>query len=280
MLFSSYPVVVRGGGDLGTGAVYRLWKGGFPVVVLEQDPPLAVRLGASAAGAVREDRWTVEDLVFRKAADLAGIDVIIGQGEIPVIAAPSLPALEAFRFPGFPPITPKILVDARMMKKKTDIDRSQAPFVVALGPGHTAGVDCHAVIETMRGHTLGKVIWQGTAISDTGVPAEVEGRGSERVLRAPAAGTVLWEKRIGDRVVQGERIGSIGTASITAPFDGILRGRISEGVPVNAGLKIGDVDPRAGRDACFTISDKARAIGGGVLEAVLWWIGNGRADHP
>lgn len=297
MLFSFCPVVIRGGGDLGTGVASRLWKGGFPVLILERDPPLAVRVGASAAGAVLEGTCAVEDLRFRRIGDPREIGESITNGEIPVMVCPALPPLDSLPFPrseafltravipvsgligpipdSRPPV-PRILVDARMRKETADTNVSQASFVVALGPGHAAGSDCHAVIETMRGHTLGRVVWSGSAMPDTGTPARMEGRGSERVLRAPREGTVRWNRSIGDAVSQGEFLGEVEAEAIAAPFAGILRGRIADGSRVSSGMKIGDIDPRAKREACFTISDKALAVGGGVLEAVLTWLGGHR----
>jgi xanthine dehydrogenase accessory factor len=167
-----------------------------------------------------------------------------------------------------------MLVDGRMAKRNLDTHIKQAPFVVALGPGFTAGQDCHAVIETMRGHNLGRVIWQGSALPNTGTPGIVAGKGAERVLRAPLNGIVNWRLAIGDWVNEGEVIGQVDTEAIIAPFAGVLRGLIAPGTEVKAGLKIGDLDARADREACFTISDKALAVGGGVLEAVLTYINN------
>ncbi|HEX6384623.1 MAG TPA: selenium-dependent molybdenum cofactor biosynthesis protein YqeB, partial [Anaerolineae bacterium] len=154
-------------------------------------------------------------------------------------------------------------------KRNIDTRIDQAPLVIALGPGFTAGVDCHAVIETMRGHWLGRVIWDGSALPNTGTPGIVAGKGAERVLRAPVGGMVDWGLEIGDFVAAGDLIGSVAGEPVVAPFDGVLRGLIAPGTTVRAGLKIGDLDARADRSACFTISDKALAIGGGVLEAIL-----------
>jgi xanthine dehydrogenase accessory factor len=161
------------------------------------------------------------------------------------------------------------VVDARLAKRNIDTHIDQAPLVIALGPGFTAGIDCHAVIETMRGHTLGRVIRQGPALPNTGTPGIVAGKGAERVLRAPAAGIVSWQEEIGTAVSAGQRLGAVNGKAVVAPFAGVIRGLIAPGTAVRQGLKIGDVDARADRAACFTISDKALAIGGGVLEALL-----------
>jgi xanthine dehydrogenase accessory factor len=154
----------------------------------------------------------------------------------------------------------------------------QASLVIALGPGFTAGVDCHAVIETMRGHRLGRVIWHGSALSNTGTPGLVAGKGAERVLRAPVGGVVSWRKGIGDRAREGEWLGDVDGRAIVAPFAGVVRGLIAPGTAVRAGLKIGDIDARNDVDACSTISDKALAIGGGVLEAILTYLSSRKAE--
>jgi xanthine dehydrogenase accessory factor len=159
-----------------------------------------------------------------------------------------------------------------MAKRNIDTHIGQAPLVIALGPGFTAGVDCHAVIETMRGHTLGRVIWQGSARPNTGTPGIVSGKGAERVLRAPAGGVAQWRLDIGNSVQAGEVIGSVAGEPVVAPFAGVLRGLITPGTEVTTGLKIGDLDARGDVSACFTISDKALAIGGGVLEAILSYL--------
>jgi xanthine dehydrogenase accessory factor len=163
-----------------------------------------------------------------------------------------------------------------MAKRNLGTDMSQAPLVIALGPGFDAGVNCHAVIETQRGHDLGRVIWSGSAHADTGIPGAVNGRDVNRVLRAPAAGRVEWLREIGDLVTTGELLGTVAGNVVPSPFDGVVRGLIASGSEVTAGLKIGDVDPRAERRACFTISDKALAVGGGVLEAILTWMNRTR----
>jgi xanthine dehydrogenase accessory factor len=164
------------------------------------------------------------------------------------------------------------VIDARLAKRNIDTHIHQAPFVIALGPGFTAGVDCHAIIETMRGHTLGRVIWQGPALPNTGTPGVIGGKGAERVLRAPADGPVNWRLEIGDWVAEGDVIGEVAGLPVAAPFAGVIRGLIAPGTAVTHSLKIGDVDARADVDACFTISDKALAIGGGVLEAILVYL--------
>lgn len=261
MLFSNHLVIIRGGGDLATGVAYRLHKAGFPIIILELERPLVVRRKVALATAVLEGQIQIETLHAQRASTPTEALQLAQSGKIPVLVAPQLSTINQLPF--------TILIDARMAKRNIDTHKEQAELVIALGPGFTAGLDCHAIIETMRGHTLGRVIWQGAAIPNTGTPGIVAGKGAERVLRAPTGGVVDWQLAIGDLVQAGELIGDVAGASITAPFGGVLRGLIASGTTVPAGLKIGDLDARADVSACFTISEKALAIGGGVLEAVL-----------
>lgn len=274
MLFAKHLVLVRGGGDLATGVVYRLHKAGFPVVVLELERPLVVRRTVAVATAVLQDHITIEDLHAQLAQTPFQAWQLAHQGTIPVLVSPTLGdwrlEIRDLMTNNQSPIS--VLVDARMAKRNIDTHRTQAPLVIGLGPGFTAGQDCHAVVETMRGHTLGRVIWQGTAVPNTGTPGIVQGKGAERVLRAPVAGVVTWQVEIGTHVQAGTVIGDVAGQPVAAPFDGVLRGLIAPGTAVPAHLKIGDLDPRADAAACFTISDKALAIGGGVVEAILTFL--------
>lgn len=269
MLFGEHLVVVRGGGDLASGVVYQLHRAGFPVVVLELDRPLVIRRTVAFASAVLGGRAVVEGIESLlvdtpdRAIDLAGT------GVVPVMVSPDLPS-----FDGQPP---SVVVDARLAKRNIDTTIDDALLVVGLGPGFTAGVDCHAVVETMRGHRLGRPIWAGAAEPDTGVPGRIGGASIERVVRAPAGGEVEWSVSIGDVVGEGELLGTAGGKPVRAPIDGVVRGLIASGFVATTGLKIGDVDPRADRAACFEISDKARLVGSGVLDAVLSWL-NGREE--
>lgn len=262
-MFSSFLTVLRGGGDLATGTAYRLFKAGFPLIILETEHPLAVRRSVSAAEAVFTGETSVEGIRFKLAKTETEAKEFLRSGIVPVMVMPDSSLL------GIPY---RILVDARMQKKNSGLSLSQAEFVVFLGPGAQAGRDCHAVVETKRGHSLGRVIWKGPALADTGVPGEIAGKASERVLRACEEGIVSWTVSIGDSVKTGGIIGRTGGSSVKAPFDGIIRGLIAPGTRAHKGLKIGDIDSRLNRDACFTISDKSLAVGGGVLEAVLSWI--------
>ena len=259
-LFADHPVILRGGGDLATGVAWRLCRSGFPVIVLELAAPLTVRRRVALSEAVHEGVVDVEGMVGIAVDSLEHARVVSDLGSVAVLVSPTLP-----------PGPHRIVVDARLAKRNIDTTIADADLVIGLGPGFRAGVDCHAVIETMRGPRLGRVIREGSTTPDTGTPAEVGGRGAERVLRAPQHGTVEWVPgvEIGDRVTAESTLGNVGGAPIVAPFDGIIRGLIRSGTTVAAGLKIGDVDPRGADVAADEISDKALAIGGGVLEAVL-----------
>jgi xanthine dehydrogenase accessory factor len=269
MLFPDDLVVLRGGGDLATGVAYRLHKAGFPLVVLELARPLVVRRRVALATAVLEDIVRIEGLVGRRVDTWPEARALAVTGKIPVLVEPNWPPGGST---GAAPGTPsaiRVLVDARLAKRNIDTTMEQAPLVIALGPGFNAGEDCHAVVETMRGHFLGRVIWWGPALPNTGRPGTIAGKGMERVLRSPVAGSATWQVDIGDSVVEGQTIGRVGDQSISAPFAGVIRGLIAPGLEVPAGYKIGDLDARADRQACFTISDKSLAVGGGVLEAIL-----------
>lgn len=249
--------MLRGGGDLATGVAWRLTRAGFAVVVTELAEPLAVRRTVALSTAVRAGVVDIEGMVGRLAPSAAAAAEIALSGEVGVVVCPQLPRLDA-----------AVVVDARLAKRNVDTTIDDAACVVALGPGFTAGVDCHAVVETLRGPRLGRVLWEGSAAPDTGTPGLVGGRDAERVVRAPAAGEVVWTVAIGIPVDQGEVIGSVDGKVVRAGCTGVVRGLIDPATAVWPGLKIGDVDPRADVD-CHEISDKALAIGGGVVEAVL-----------
>lgn len=253
-------VVLRGGGDLATGAVWRLWRAGFPVVVCELAQPLTVRRTVSVSSAVGLGETDVEGMPARLASSPAEALQLARAGVVAVLVSPGLPALE-----------PRVVVDARLAKRNIDTTIGDAPLVVGLGPGFEAGLDVHAVVETMRGPRLGRVLWAGTAAADTGVPGDIGGRGAERVVRAPVSGEVAWLVDIGARVATGQALGRVADEVLSAPFHGVVRGLIAPGTLVPRGLKIADVDPRADV-GCHEISDKALAVGGGVTEAVLTWI--------
>lgn len=259
-------VVIKGAGDLASGVALRLHRAGFPVAMTELAHPLAVRRTVAFAEAVFEGAARVEEVEARSAT-LAQAPQLLEQGLIPVLVDPNAAAVAALR--------PAVVVDAIMAKRNTGTTAGEAAVVVALGPGFTAGVDCHAVVETNRGHYLGRALYQGAAEADTGEPGALPGAGlrQSRVLRAPLAGRVVEQTAIGTAVRAGAVLavvqGDGGRAPVPAPFAGVLRGMIHPSVPVTAGMKIGDLDPRAAPEFCFTVSDKSLAIGGGVLEAAL-----------
>lgn len=259
-LFEAVPILLKGGGDLASGVAYRLSKAGFPIIITELAHPLTIRRTVSYGSAVYEGHITIEGLTARH-IDVQDIFSVLAAGEIPVLVDEDGNRAQHLNLP--------VLIDARMAKQNLGISINDARLVVALGPGHTAGKDCHAVIETNRGHFLGRVIWQGSAEPNTGQPGAVKGHVADRVLRAPAEGYIKPEVEIGDRLRAGQLIGTVAGQAIIAPFDSLLRGLIHPSVPVSAGMKIGDVDPRAERDFCYKISDKSLAIGGAVVEAVL-----------
>lgn len=253
--------IVKGAGDLATGVAYRLVRAGSPVIMTELPQPTVVRRSVAFAQAVFDGCVVVEGISARLASGPDDALRIARGGEVAVLVDPGAACVADLR--------PDVVVDAIMAKRNTGTRRGDAPLVIALGPGFVAGRDAHAVIETNRGRRLGRVILEGEAEPDTGVPAVVDGHGADRVLRASGDGPFMGLRRIGDMVTAGEAVATVGSKPIVAPFDGCLRGIIQTGVPVRVGMKVGDVDPRASRERCFTISDKALAIGGGVLEAVL-----------
>ena len=283
--FDDLLVLVKGAGDLATGVAWRLHRSGIPVVMTELPRPLTVRRAVAFAQAVYDDEHEVEGITARKAL-VADVPEVLDAGEIPVVVDPEAEAIDE--------LTPSAVVDAVLAKTNTGTTLDSAAFVVALGPGFEAGVDCHAVIETNRGHNLGRAIWEGAAEADTGTPGAIwlppsvqeSGESGERspavepaatrVLRAPVAGRFQALARIGDCVQAGEPYGRVlqpcgEETTLRAPFTGMLRGLIHESVSVRPGLKIGDIDPRSDPQHAFRISDKSLAVGGGVLEAFLHW---------
>ncbi|MGI9607433.1 MAG: selenium-dependent molybdenum cofactor biosynthesis protein YqeB [Acidimicrobiales bacterium] len=255
--------VVRGGGDLATGVVWRLTRAGWPVIVCELSEPLTVRRLVAMSSAVFDEEIEVEGMVGRLAETPEAAVEIARSGEVGVVVSPSLPQLGDR--------SGHVVVDARIAKRNLDTRIDDGELVIGLGPGFTAGYDCHAVVETKRGHHLGRVLWEGAAARDTGTPGLVAGKGKERVLRSPKAGPVSWNVSIGDQVADGQWLGSVADLPIMAPFEGVVRGLIMPGVAVRSGTKIGDIDARNDPSACHEISDKALAVGGAVVEAVHSW---------
>lgn len=260
----SHPIILlRGGGDLASGVALRLYRAGFRhLLITEIAQPLTVRRLVAFAEAVYRGAHTVEEVTAVRVDTPAEIASTWQHAQIPVMIDPTLARLRTWQ-------TPHILIDARMTKQPPDTNLNTAPLTIGLGPGFIAGENCHAVIETNRGHTLGRVYWHGSAASDTGIPEAVQNRQSERVLRSPADGILRAHARLGTLVCQGELLAEVSGIPLYAPFDGALRGLVYDGLPVTRGLKIGDLDPRCDLHLCSLVSDKALAIGGGVLEAIL-----------
>lgn len=257
-------VLLRGGGDLASGVALRLWRAGLRVMVTEIAQPLAVRRLVSCAQAVYSQKMQLEDLQVQRAADPAQAYRLLQAGIIPVLVDPDCQAATAPQFEVL------ALVDGRMRKRPPEENWfGQLPLVIGLGPGFTAGLDCDAVIETNRGHYLGRVIWQGSAQPDTGMPEAVTRYQGERVLRAPQDGILQTYAEIGDSLKSGDRVAAVNGYPVLAPFDGLLRGLLYPGLTVKQGWKIGDLDPRNEPRFARLVSEKSLAIGGAVLEALL-----------
>jgi xanthine dehydrogenase accessory factor len=254
-------VLIYGGGDLASGVAARLYRSGIQVVIAELPQPVAVRRSVSFASAVYEGDFTIEGIHAVRIERHDDMPGLLKYGKIPVLVDPDLTSRHM--------LLPDVIVDGRMMKKPPNYDHPAAPLVIGLGPGFLAGVTCHAVVETMRGHYLGRVYWHGEAEPDTGVPESVQNHQTERVLRAPADGRLNNRAEIGDVVQQGDTIADVNGAPVRAHFSGLLRGLLHHGLFVHYGMKIGDLDPRMDKRMHLMISDKALAIGGGVLEAIL-----------
>lgn len=264
-------IVVRGGGDLATGTIHRLWSAGLRVLVLEAEHPAAIRRQVSLCEAVYEGETTVEGLRAVRVESLEAAEAVWAENAVPVLVDPKGSCLKQAR--------PAVLIDAIIAKKNLGTTREMAPLTIALGPGFAAGRDVDVVVETKRGHKLGRIIREGAAAPNSGVPGIIGGYGAERVIHAPEAGIFRNRHAIADLVTAGETIAVIempdgNTVPVTTQIDGILRGLLRDGYPVTRGFKVADVDPRRSElENCFLISDKAHCIAGSVLELVaaeLW----------
>ena len=283
-------VLICGGGDLGTGVALRLHRAGWHVLITERLQPLVIRRTVAFASAIYDGSIEVEGAIGRR----VHLDHIEPEAEtcwaddqIPVVVDPDRTVAAR--------LNPLALIDAIMAKHNTGTQIGAAPSVVALGPGFTAGVDCHAVIETQRGHHLGRVYYQGAAQPNTGIPGTLGGQDAHRAVRAPVAGIFYAHRKIGDRLKSGDVIGRVITIDVSVTdsaawrlatidrdasqplgivvktkIDGVLRGVLHDGLKIAANTKIADVDPRGDPEYCFTVSDKSWAVGGGALEAVLY----------
>ncbi len=253
-------ILIRGAGDLATGIAYRLKRCGHDILMTDVAVPTAVRRTVSFSRAVYEGTAEVEGIEAVLAKDISEANAVIASDRIPVMVDPEAKVGEEF--------VPDIVVDAIIAKKNLGTKITDAGLVIGVGPGFTAGVDCHCVVETKRGHYLGKTIYSGSAIPNTGIPGEIGGYSVERIIRAGADGEFHPIRQIGEKVLEGDIVAESGGVQIKALMPGIIRGMLQEGVQVHAGMKCGDIDARCEVSHCYTISDKARAIGGGVLEAV------------
>ena len=253
--------LIRGAGDLASGIALRLYRSGVKIVMTDLERPMAIRRTVAFSDAILHGTMTVEDVTANYARDVQQAREILAQGMIPVLADPDCRCRELLK--------PDVIIDAILAKRNLGTRITDAPIVIGVGPGFTAGEDCHAVVETMRGHTLGRVIYRGSALPNTNIPGLIGGFAGERVLRAPADGIFESTHRIRDLVKEGETVGFVAGEPMKATISGVLRGLIADGAEVKKGLKCGDVDPRGEVAYCDTVSDKASAIGGGVLEAVL-----------
>ena len=260
-------IIVRGGGDIATGTIHRLHRCGYPVMVLETGYPSAIRRQVAFSEAVYDGTSQVEGTVCVRVKDFGEAKKVLKEGDVPLMVDPDCQVLKEVR--------PWALVDAILAKKNLGTNRQMADKTIALGPGFYAGRDVDLVVETMRGHNLGRLIGNGEAQANTGVPGVIAGYGKERVIHSPAGGILLDKVHIGDKVKKGKTIAVIvtgqGEVAVEATLDGLVRGLIRPGYPVTKGLKIADIDPRESEfENCFTISDKARCIAGSVLEGLLY----------
>lgn len=255
-------VVVRGAGDLATGVGYRLHRCGFKVLMLEIEKPLVIRRTVSYAQSVYDGEIVINGVKGVRVSNQEEIESAWKRDEIPVLVDEKAEIISELK--------PRVVVDAILAKKNLGTTLDMAEIVVGVGPGFTAGVDVDAVVETKRGHYLGTVILEGAAIPNTGVPGLIGGYDKERVIHSPADGRIEHIAKIGDIVKAGETIAKIGDTDVVVEIPGVLRGLIQNGLEVQRELKIADVDPRGEVEHCFTISDKAFSIAGGVVEAIFY----------
>ncbi|GAB6174208.1 selenium-dependent molybdenum cofactor biosynthesis protein YqeB [Paradesulfitobacterium aromaticivorans] len=255
-------VIVRGAGDIATGVAHRLFRCGYSVIMTELAAPTVIRRQVSFAEAVYETMHSVEGVTGRLAQNARDAVATARSGLVAVVVDPQGAIVDE--------LAPVAYIDATLAKRNLGTQLSDAAMVIGLGPGFTAGIDVHAVVETQRGHYLGRVITQGQAAPDTGIPGDIGGYREERILRAPVGGVFETLKEIGCQVNPGDPIAKVGSEIIRAGIGGVIRGLLRGGLMVFPGMKVGDIDPRGDREYCFTISDKARAVAGGVLEAILF----------
>jgi len=256
-------VLIRGAGEMASGVAHRLHQSHFKICMIEIPHPLAVRREVTFSEAIYEGEKEVEGIRAKLISKLEEVELTWEQGAIPILIDPDAKIARNF-------LKPDVLVDAIMAKKNLGTQVNDAPLVIGLGPGFTAEKDVHIVIETNRGNNLGKMILKGSAEPDTGIPGEIGGYTIERLLRTMKKGVFHPQRSIGERVNKGAVVAVVEDFPVIAKISGVVRGLLRDGVEVKKGMKVGDIDPRGKREVCFMISDKARAIGGGVLEAILY----------
>ncbi|MBR6825928.1 MAG: EF2563 family selenium-dependent molybdenum hydroxylase system protein [Oscillospiraceae bacterium] len=254
-------VLIRGAGDLASGIALRLHHAKLKVVMTDLPKPTAIRRTVCFSQAIVLGEMKVEDVTAKFASTVEDVPAILAEGCIPVLADPECKCLRELR--------PDVVVDAILAKRNLGTKITDAPCVIGVGPGFTVGMDCHAAVETMRGHTLGRVITEGSPLPNTNIPGLIGGFAGERVLRSPGDGIFRQIIQIGDSVKQGDVAGTVNGEPMLCQIDGMLRGILADGTPVHKGMKAGDVDPRGEQSYCYLVSDKALAIGGGVLEAIF-----------
>ena len=259
-------ILIKGAGDLATGVAHRLKKCGFNIVMTEISEPTMVRRTVAFSQAVYDKEVDVEGIKAVLASEKQDIYNIIEDGNIAILVDEKANIVDE--------IKPDIIIDAIIAKKNLGTNITDAKIVIALGPGFSAGFDCHCVVETKRGHYLGKTIYNGSAIPNTGVPGDIGGYTKERIIRATDEGKIAPISKIGDYVEKGQIVAYVNETPIFAEINGIVRGMLQKDIKVFKGMKSGDIDPRCEKNHCFTISDKARSIGGGVLEAILHLLEN------
>lgn len=252
---------IRGAGDIASGIAFRLYQSGFSIVMSDLSVPTSIRRTVCFSEAIIKGITIVDQVTAEHAKDADEATQVLSRGNIAVLADPEGEQTKRLQ--------PVAMVDAILAKRNLGTRISDADIVVGVGPGFTAGADCHAVVETMRGHTLGRVYYEGSALPDTGIPGNIGGFTLERLLRAPCDGVFRGVKQIGDAISAGEICAFVDDQPITSRISGVLRGLLPDGLRVREGMKSGDVDPRCEVSHCYRISDKALAVGGGALEAIL-----------
>ena len=259
---SNLKVIMRGAGDLATGVALRLHRAGFKhLLLLETEHPLAVRRLVSFSEAINIGKVSIENVTAIRIDDPEILEQWQPENKIPVLIDPTGKSIQKLQ--------PDIVIDAIIAKRNLGTNIDDAELVIGLGPGFTAGRDVNCVIETKRGHNLGRVIYEGAAAADTGIPGNIGGYTNERLLRAPNTGIFETNFNIGDKVEKGECVATVDSSPVLANISGVIRGLLRSATPVDNKTKLGDIDPRGKVDFCTTASDKAMAVGGGVLEAIL-----------